>query len=66
MGGTPVVFTYLVLNWQERVGVRGGIHAEAGASRGGPQPLTTTSPEVRPRGQVGSWAIGCLNISLFI
>ncbi len=48
----PVVFTYLVLDLQERVGVRGGIHAEAGASRGGPQPLTTSS-EVRPRGQVG-------------
>ncbi len=33
--------------------MRGGIHAEAGASRGGPEPLTTAS-EVRPRGQVGS------------
>ncbi len=56
MGGTPVVFTYLVLDLQERVGVRGGIHAEAGASRGGPQPLLTIAQQVRPRGQVGSWA----------
>jgi hypothetical protein len=56
MGGTPVVFTYLFVDVQERVGVRGGIHAEAGASRGGPQP-PATSPEVRLRGQVGPRAI---------
>jgi hypothetical protein len=53
MSGTPVVFTYLFLDLQKRVGVRGGIHAEVGASRGGPEPLTP-APEVRPRGQVGT------------